>query len=378
MGIFVFCFSSLNADNNPQSQLLDEQYIHWVRTLSVLANIIPSTGRFNHLVNRIHQAQRILLDTINVIYITMPDSHKSSRSYRAILPDAERHELAAIGFSEPILFTAQALTRGYVVRGLEIYTSTLRGPAEQLCATFEALRFVFRQNALANEKARGRCLFWNRVTTTTAPEPSYRALWSVLSDFDRAWAAFESKICECHMASMSGARSFTRQTDVRADRNTMKLEPLAEHDMFVTLLSETMLRALERGYVSRDQVARCDPAVIVAVPRLAVVAGLVWMPDMFQVADENADGRRSGFRWFSNHLERLRTIQCAIQALGDSEIELLEWLLAGSGDQATAEKRDAFIQRIFTDVCVVADALQSGPRAKEFLDVLRCAFELNV
>lgn len=70
----------------------------------------------------------------------------------------------------PALLQAQALTREFRIRGIETYTETLRESAGALCASFDALRVVFRSEAMRN------------------PQPPYaECIVSVVRDFDRAW-----------------------------------------------------------------------------------------------------------------------------------------------------------------------------------------------
>ena len=57
---------------------------------------------------KIHKAQRLLLDTIYLIYVEADESIKSSREYRANLPREDQMELEN-NFSENILYAAQGI-----------------------------------------------------------------------------------------------------------------------------------------------------------------------------------------------------------------------------------------------------------------------------
>lgn len=109
------------------------------------------SSRFHRGTRRIHAAQKILLDTIFYIYMGLPSSVHSSRTYRQLLPVEDQRELEDT-FSENILFAAKVISHGFRILGIEAYTEVLQEPARQLCAALEALRHVFRSRALSDPR----------------------------------------------------------------------------------------------------------------------------------------------------------------------------------------------------------------------------------
>ncbi|TPX69945.1 hypothetical protein SpCBS45565_g02122 [Spizellomyces sp. 'palustris'] len=324
----------------------------------------------------------------------MDEDLKASRDYRTRLPPEDQRELEG-GFSENILFACQALSRGFRIRGIEHFTQELVEPARQLHAAMDALRFAFRTRAL---------------TCSSTP---YLDLYPVLKDFDQAWAAFEEKICFCYFSVSYHGRP-GRFDDL---------------DMFQVLMSETILRSVRCGYIAWNQIHTFDPIVIVAIPRLCMVAGLHHMPDCVSLLRGE-----HGFRWFRSKEPILQRIRTHLQLLDDSSITLLEKMLVDSDlatevqkhstpsaeehvspaaeeralDAAhslnseneitevappTNEKRARFMPAIqtcsaklrpdlglhwlFRDICSVADDLQSGPHARDFVALMHRVFSMH-
>ncbi|KAJ1888190.1 hypothetical protein LPJ66_008700, partial [Kickxella alabastrina] len=72
--------------------------------------------------DRVHLNQSRLLRCIHVLFVLqVPAEERRSRHYRFYLPEDDQLELDR-GFSESVLFAAQALARGYQIRGTELQT----------------------------------------------------------------------------------------------------------------------------------------------------------------------------------------------------------------------------------------------------------------
>ncbi|KAJ3280381.1 hypothetical protein HK104_000708 [Borealophlyctis nickersoniae] len=350
----------------------DEYLLRSVASLKKVTS--PTSAKFRRLNDRVHRAQRLLLDSIYLCYVDLSEEDKSGRAYRAQLPPEDQRELEG-GFSENIWFAGQALSRGFRIRGIEAFTAELVEPAKQLCATMEALRFVFRCRAL--------------VCTA----PPHTDLFPVLADFDKSWTAFEHRICFCYFSVTYSGRPG------RAD----------ETDMFLVLLSETLLRAISKNYLTWDQIHSFDPSAIIALPRLTIISGLLHMPDCVSMTDAE-----SGFRYFrGDKATKLRGVQDELRSLKPSEVEKLEWMIVGKeeywvptegvegaaalngerwdsgmcliddneggsiGKDQKAAGEEVGLQRIFRAICAVADDLQSGPRAREFVGIMHKVFSMH-
>ncbi|KAJ1649334.1 hypothetical protein IWQ61_009549 [Dispira simplex] len=291
---------SNTAGNKPLAMyfLAEEKLSSAIALLERCSN--PASAAFKECADRVHMCQRIFLNTIYLIYSGMDTSQRASRNYRQYLPDEDQHELNR-SFSESILFAAQALSRGFQIRGIEDQSGVLRRPATELCASLDALRFVFRHRA--QECAR-------------AP---YVLLYPVLGDFDRAWTTFERQLCFAYFDVGNSELRNSGSNDITVD-DDQQLE------LLTVILSECVLRALARGIVQRDDVESFEPAVILAIPRLALVHALLYSPDSLCLTDPN-----QAFWWFRSHANTLQQVQYALERYPDKELGELEHALA-TGD----------------------------------------------
>ena len=322
---------------------------------------------FRERLAAIHIVQKKLLQAIYRIYDELPEHVRSSRSYRESLPEEDSQELEN-AFSENIFFAAEALYHGFRIRGIEYFTDELAPPARELYAAFEAVRFVLRTAALTN------------------PEPPHsRQVHRVLLDFDFAWTAFEKTICDCYFAVTLGQTSLSQLSSFsEAPRRLAS----SEIDYLAVLFSETILRATATKLLQWDDIYACEPRAIIAIPRLAIVAGLVHMPDYRSVL---MPSESSGFRWFTR--SGIRRILSELAVLSASEILYLEHMLVETSSvrpsldaprsshlrelSISSEKR-AFIKRVYAHVCSVADRLASGSRANDLLKILKNAFTMHL
>ncbi|KAI8805482.1 hypothetical protein BJ742DRAFT_741360 [Cladochytrium replicatum] len=260
----------------------------------------PNSERWRKYIERVHRAQRLLLDSVQLIYQDMDDSVKANRDYRRQLPPEDQRELEG-GFSENILFAAQALSKGFRIRGIERFTSDLVDPARLLCATFETLRVVLRRRAMISAA------------------PPLDDLAPIVKEFDIAWTAFERKICFCYFEiQYTGAPGKEDGTD-----------------MFQVLLSETILYSLKQGYFTLDQVESADPEVIIGLPRLALLAALTHMPECVNITDP-----KSGFRWFRTKAHKLADAQAVILHWSPERLRRFERMLAQCDDIDTSAKSE--------------------------------------
>lgn len=131
---------------------------------------------FKKRLEKVHESQRLVLAAVYLLHLELDNDQMASREYRALLPAFDRSELENC-YSENIMFAAEALTRGFRIRGIEGHTAELLQPAQLLCATFEATRFFLRQRAERSIQA------------------PYNDCFELLIEFDKAWTSFESKIC---------------------------------------------------------------------------------------------------------------------------------------------------------------------------------------
>ncbi|KAJ2093085.1 hypothetical protein GGI09_005823, partial [Coemansia sp. S100] len=223
--------------------------------LAAAVRVLQKTGSsqsaaFRSRADRVHVAQARLLGGVHRLFVGLVggDEHRS-RHYRFYLPEEDQAELDR-GFSESVLFAAQALARGFQIRGTEARTLALRAPAALLCAAWAAVRHVLQ--------ARGRDL-WR---AWAAGDADALALRRVLADFDDAWVRFERDLCFAYFG--------LADVDDDADAGP-GLAHEEEFALLVVLLSEALQRAVGLRLVAQDQVDDMDPRLILALPRLAIL-----------------------------------------------------------------------------------------------------------
>ncbi|KXS11517.1 hypothetical protein M427DRAFT_35651 [Gonapodya prolifera JEL478] len=345
-GIFRFGKNQMEGGADAVEPKLDEKHLvslFWHADEQLLRNVhrLREVHQFAHLVTRlhrrtdmVHKSQKILLDALHLIAEQVhhdlvqagDEGLFASRSHRKTLPLDDQRELE-LGYSENILFAAQALSSGFRIRGLDANSPTLTQPAQQLIASLEAVRWVLRRRAVVD------------------PYPPYEAeeIIAVLRDFDAACIMYMSR---------------TGQNDV---------------DMFAILMSETLVKAVQRGHLHPTQISELDPLIFLALPRLTVVAGLLHFPNLVDLIHPE-----TCIRWFRHKCSRLRELQWELEGLEDREVVVLEKLLTDGNDdlispsdqKSTTKTPSPRVQRLFTDVCAIADDLQSGAKAREFVQVL--------
>ncbi|KAJ2896700.1 hypothetical protein IWW38_001944 [Coemansia aciculifera] len=197
------------------------------------------SSAFRARADRVHVAQARVLGHVHRLFVRLvAQAEHGSRHYRFYLPEEDQAELDR-GFSESVLFAAQALARGFQIRGTEPRTLALRDPAALLCAAWAAVRHVI---------------------AAKSPDQA-DSLRRVLADFDDAWVRFERDLCFAYF----GLAAATEEEEA---------VPGAIDDEFallVVLLSETLQRCVSLRLVSQDCVESMDPQVMLALPRLAIL-----------------------------------------------------------------------------------------------------------
>ncbi|ORX83250.1 hypothetical protein K493DRAFT_307643 [Basidiobolus meristosporus CBS 931.73] len=320
-GMYSLEFLAINIPANfarPELQLANS-----IRLLGNIHELGPDdSGR---IITQVHRHQAELLNAIHLVYSEMDSVLKCSRGYRRFLQSEDREELSQ-GFSETILFAAQALSRGFQIRGIEHYTEELHGPAQRLCATLEALRYVFHHR-LAE--------YPNSISLV--------GLFPVLMDFDQAWVEFERAICNTYF-------NINERLSREKDREEMR-----EWSLWVDLMCSTLVDMVEAKLISCDAVKECDPTVFFALPRMSLLNLLL-----------NQHDSTTKLKALSSHSASITQILRSLSALSVPESSILKtWLCGGEVDSTLAN-----IHQIFTQVCAIVDPLQSGPEAKFFTGIM--------
>lgn len=78
-----------------------------------------------------------------------------------------------------------------------------------------------------------------------------------LEHFDRLFSSFEYEYVKA-MVPIKSADEIEKQQEV------------------IVLFSETVFSALKRGLISQDDIDDCQPKAMIAIPRLAIITGLIY------------------------------------------------------------------------------------------------------
>ncbi|KAJ2686846.1 hypothetical protein IWW39_003338 [Coemansia spiralis] len=290
------------------------------------------SAAFRGRADRVHLAQARVLGAVHRLFLGLvPDDEHRSRHYRFYLPEEDQAELDR-GFSESVLFAAQALARGFQIRGTETRTLALRDPAALLCAAWAAVRHVLQE--------RGREL-WKQWSAGSVTDADTHALRRVLADFDDAWVRFERDLCFAYFG--------LADTNLASDDDTDTGPGLAQEEEFsllVVLLSETLQRCLTLSLVSKDQVDDMDPQVILALPRLAILHAIAHAHPTDGLCFVQSD-HAPIFWWFREFAHHCARISAALAEIPPPLYTvLLRMLVAEEADVILADAKPVLIDII--------------------------------
>ena len=208
----------------------------------------------------------------------------------------------------------QCLAAGSSILNRETESAVMRPLAKALAKSLETVREQLREQCLRN--------------SLEFPDK----LRESLSLFDRLFAEFELSYVSA-MVPVKTALEYNHQQDI------------------IVLFSETLQRALSLGLLSQDLVDTCDPALMFTIPRLAIVCGLLVLPD----GPLNLQRQLSElFRPFRNLLCKIRDL---LWTLTSQELQLLEKALCSTDPTPTTEssatypmcKADEYITKFHQD-----------------------------
>ncbi|EPZ32116.1 hypothetical protein O9G_002611 [Rozella allomycis CSF55] len=289
----------------------DDHLVHACEELEKIRDV--RSLKYQRALEKVHRAQRLVLNTFNLVYSEMDESIKAPRTYRSVIPREDQMELED-GFSENILFAAEAISRGFRIRGIENYTDLLKHPAVQLHGAFEAVRFVFRNRAMNN------------------PEPPYHDLVGVMTVFDQAWAKFEQEMCICYFGY-----HMVRGVDTIAES-----------------MNKTIEETVEKGLIKRDDIIEYDPSMMFIVPRLTLLHML----------------REGDFGWFCDRVGKLNDLEKKVKKLDKEEFEELERMLCLENQEGRVK-----VKKLFISISNKCDMLHSGHHSKEVVSLLSQVFK---
>ena len=312
-----------------------------VKSIKRLKKFARSTGPgFLRTLEKVHEHQRVLLATIFVLFHELDDEYKTPKTYRSVLPPADRAELEST-YSENILFAAEALSGGFRIRGIEGQTSELIEPAKTLIGTLQALRASLRL----------RC--------DKSIYPPYYDIFEVLGEFDKAWADFESRLCD-HYRNSYG------------DMNLV-MERL---QFLQGVMSETLSHAIRNELITVEALESRDPSLIIGLPRLSLVMGIVNL-DTDEGTQEDEKKQINLLTLFPDEAFILTQIRDHLAGFSEEMCDKLQRMLLDNENYDSSDvdpENPEVVQEIFIQICRIADELQTGQHARYFVDILGQVF----
>lgn len=187
---------------------------------------------------------RIAQDKVMQLLFQLMDEwncNRASRDYRLKFPedllnDGENGE----SFNGQIWFSAECLASGSDIMNHETESEMLRPLAKLLTNNLDQLRIMLRQSS-------------NQITNKIK---FYQDLIHRMEQFDRMFSAFEFEY-------------------VKAMLPIKSVDDIEKQQELTVLFSEALGFALKRNLIAQIDVDEFNPAVMIALPRLAIVHGLV-------------------------------------------------------------------------------------------------------
>merc|ERR1719350_1969928 len=181
----------------------------------------------------------------------------------------------------------------------------------------------------------------NSTPQCLSPTPNYTEdIHENLKIFDKLFSEFEFSYVSC-MVHVKTVKEYEIQQDV------------------ICLFSDTLQRAINNQMITQDMVDFYDPSLMFAIPRLAIVCGLVIFPTgPLNVERETADFPEL-FRPFKNLLRKIRDL---LLTLTPGELFVLERLLCQLEEPTDLEKKLQAAQKELESSAEVAGRAHQAAR----------------
>jgi hypothetical protein len=362
---------------------LDEQ---WVSSVNELAfcdkHLQVDSVKMQYALDNVHRQQRIFLDTLHLLQKAVLSSHKR--------------------LNEPIWFAIQVLQSQCQIRHLESFTSQLFPLANNVYEAMDHLRstlhrLVQKQCHLKQQyqhRNRHPIFFLSLFTTvdehndadflnSEANQCLLQKMAPAMTHLMDQWSLFETALYECYVQNVFGKYHKDHLLHHQAITPTMPTDTLFG-DALTRLLPLTLDRAMQRSLLDVSHIQTLDPMAFVALPRLAVLAGMTWLAHLTGWRYQNHQQKKLPV-WMMGHEKTMRDTSTALDQL---ELQLLktksedahhafvktyqdlEFALVYGCDEQMQDTKD-----IYLAICSVADAVLSSHRAQSFTVVLYHLFK---
>nr|XP_018906612.1 PREDICTED: lateral signaling target protein 2 homolog isoform X1 [Bemisia tabaci] len=249
------------------------------------------------LVNHLRQCQDKVLTICNKIMDELIPNERADRDFRAKFPD----DVMQDNLAGQLWFGAECLAAGSSILNRENESSAMRPLAKALTKSLENVRTLLREHSLRSNSLHQLNMF-NELYADRLIES--------LKMFDHLLAEFEL----CYVSAMVPVKT----------AHEYQLQQLV-----IVLFSETLQRALKLGLLSQDQIDQYDPALMLTIPRLAIVCGLLFYTESSLCLDGPPSDMSEMFRPFRTLLMKIREL---LWTLSDKELYTLEKMLCSSSD----------------------------------------------
>uniref|UniRef100_A0AC35U6C9 FYVE-type domain-containing protein n=1 Tax=Rhabditophanes sp. KR3021 TaxID=114890 RepID=A0AC35U6C9_9BILA len=282
--------------------------------------------RCNQLVHRLRQAQDRLLHIIyEMIAIVFPnESDRASRDYRVKFPDEIVHD----NLPGQLWFGAECLAAGSNIIDHELESENIRPLAKNLTKHLDQMREMLKDQSLR--------------------DPLYYSdkMKASLKMFDHLFAEFEFHYVSA-MVPVKSEKEYDCQLDT------------------AVLFSETLTKAIHKNYITEEQIDFCDPSVMFAIPRLAIVWGLLYYNDGALNVDKDPQDLSEMFRSY-HHL--LLTMRSLLRDLSSIELRMLEERLV-SGESNSPPEGSAGNSTNHTETSPIDELITVLPNRSTMIDV---------
>ncbi|KAL0860939.1 hypothetical protein ABMA27_009471 [Loxostege sticticalis] len=248
--------------------------------------------RCSTLVNQLRHAQDRVLNITSQIMDQILGDERVARGFRVKFPE----DVLQDNLAGQLWFGAECLAAGSSIMNREEESAAMRPLAKALTRSLETVRSLLREQCLRPR--------------ASALSQHDDMLHESLRIFDRLFAEFEL----CYVSAMV---------------NVKTPHEFEAQQLICVLFSESLRRALKQNLLTQEQVDSYDPALMFAVPRLAIVSGLLIYSSGPLSIDKPPEEMSDMFRPFRTLLHKIRSL---LWTLDRRELMALERLLCTNED----------------------------------------------
>ncbi|KAM3960634.1 lateral signaling target protein 2 homolog [Aphomia sociella] len=256
--------------------------------------------RCSTLVSQLRHAQDRVLNITSQIMDQLLGDERVARGFRVKFPE----DVLQDNLAGQLWFGAECLAAGSSIMNREEESAAMRPLARALTRSLETVRSLLRE----------QCLRPRELALSQHDDMLHESLRIC----DRLFAEFEL----CYVSAMV---------------NVKTPHEFEAQQLICVLFSESLRRALKQNLLTQEQVDSYDPALMFAVPRLAIVSGLLIYSSGPLSIDKPPEEMSDMFRPFRTLLHKIRSL---LWTLDRRELMALERLLCTNEDLSSLASLD--------------------------------------